>query len=76
VRDTKDSKGRILDEMPNSVESELVEFTSSRKIGHQVEAWGCHPTVKNSEPELSLFKRIKGQKWRRARGKGGPVTGL
>ena len=40
--------------MPYSRERELVEFTSSRKTGHQVERWGCHPTVKNSEPELFL----------------------
>jgi hypothetical protein len=41
--------------MPNSGERKIVESTSSRK--HQVEGWGCHPTVKNSDPELFLFKR-------------------
>jgi hypothetical protein len=30
----------------------------SRKTGHQVEGWGCHSTVKNSDPELFLSKRI------------------
>jgi hypothetical protein len=44
---------------------ELVEFTSSRKIGLQVEGWCCHPTVKNSDPELFLSKELQGQKWRR-----------
>lgn len=28
-------KGKTLDEAPNGGERELVEFTSSRKIGHQ-----------------------------------------
>ena len=37
-----------------SEERELVESTSSRKTGHQEEGWGCHPTVKNSDPQLFL----------------------
>ena len=36
VKDSQDSKGRTLDEMPNSGERELIESTSSRKKGHQV----------------------------------------
>ena len=36
VRDSQDSKGGTLDEMPYSKERELVEPTSSRKTGHQV----------------------------------------
>ena len=36
VRDSQDSKGGTLDEMPNSRERELIEPTSSRKTGHQV----------------------------------------
>jgi hypothetical protein len=36
---------------------ELGEFTSSRKTGHQEEGWGCHSTVKNSDPKLFLSKR-------------------
>jgi hypothetical protein len=40
-------KGENLEEMTYSVERELVESTSSRKIGFQVGGWGCHPTVKN-----------------------------
>jgi hypothetical protein len=40
VRSSQVSKGGTLDEMPNSGERELVEFTSSRRIGHQVEGWG------------------------------------
>jgi len=51
-------KGReTSDEMPNSGEKELVESTSSRKRGHQMEGWCCHPKVKNSDPELFLSKR-------------------
>jgi hypothetical protein len=51
--------------MPNSGERELVEPTTRRKTGHQVEGWGCHPTVKNSDPELFLPERTAGTKWRR-----------
>ena len=35
------------------------ESISSRKTGHQVEGWGCHSKVKNSEPELFLSKRTE-----------------
>ena len=33
-------KGGTLDEMANSGERGLVESTSRRKMGHQVEGWG------------------------------------
>jgi hypothetical protein len=49
-----------LDEMPNSGDKEIVESTSSKKTGHQVEGWGCHPTVKNSDQELFSSKRTSG----------------
>ena len=62
VKDSQNSKGETLDEMLYSGERELVESTSSRKTGHQVEGWGCHPTVKNSDPELFLSKRTAGTK--------------
>jgi hypothetical protein len=35
-----------LDEMPYIRKWELVESTSSRKTGHQLKGWCCHPTVK------------------------------
>ena len=51
-------------------EETWVEFNSSRKTGNQVEGWGCHPTVKNSDLALSLSKRTAGiKKWRRYRKK-------
>ena len=59
---SQDSKGVTLDEMPNSGEREIVDSTSSRKKGHQVEGWGCYPIVKHSDPELFLSKRIAGTK--------------
>ena len=62
MRDTQDSKGGALDEMPNSGERELVESTSRRKTGHQVEGWGCQPGVKNTDLELFLSKRTTGSK--------------
>jgi hypothetical protein len=46
--------------MPNTGEGRLVDSTSSRKIMPQVEGWGCHSTVKNSDPELFLSKRTAG----------------
>ena len=36
VRDSQDSKGGTLDEMPDSMERVLIEFTFSRKTGLQV----------------------------------------
>jgi hypothetical protein len=48
--------------MPNSGEGKLVESISSRKTGHQVEGWGCHTTVKNSDPESFLSKITAGTK--------------
>jgi hypothetical protein len=46
-----------ISEMPHSGERELVKSTSIRKTGHQVEEWGCHHTVKTSDPELFLSKQ-------------------
>ena len=57
MRDSQDSKGGTLDEMPNSGEREL-QSTSSRKAGHQAEGWGCHPIVKSSDSELFPSRRI------------------
>ena len=48
--------------MPKSGERGLVESTSRTKTRHQVERWGCHPTVKNSDLELFLYKRTAGRK--------------
>ena len=46
-------------------ERELVVSTSSRKTGNQVEGWGCHPTAKNSDPELLLSKKTAGIKMKK-----------
>lgn len=51
-----------LDEISHSGERELVESTFSTKTGHQVEGWGCEPSVKISNLELFLSKRIAGTK--------------
>jgi hypothetical protein len=48
--------------MPNRGERDLVESTSSRKTGYQVEGWGYHPTVKTSDPELFLSRGTAGTK--------------
>ena len=62
VRDSQDSKGGTLDEMPYSGERGLVESTSSRKTGYQVrDRWGCHPFSQNSDPELFLSDRTAGE---------------
>ena len=66
--------------MPHS--GELVEPTSSRKIGHQVTE-GDNLRILNrgifAFPQLtqncSCLRKLQKQKWRRAWGKGDPVTG-
>jgi uncharacterized protein with gpF-like domain len=65
VKEFQDSKRGTSDEMPNSGERELVEFTSSRKTGHQVEGWGCRATVKTLIQNCSSLKELQGKKWRR-----------
>lgn len=40
VRDSQDSKGGTLNEMPDSRERKLIEPTSSRKSGHQMREEG------------------------------------
>jgi hypothetical protein len=65
MRNSQDSKGGTVDEMPNSGEKEFIESTSSRKTEHQVEGWGCHPTVKKLTQNVSCLRKLQGQKWRR-----------
>ena len=60
MRDAQDSKEETFNEMPYSGEGGLVESAFSRKTVRQVEGWGCHTTVKNSDPELLLSKRTAG----------------
>ena len=52
MRDSQDSKGGTLDEMPNSGERELIESTSSRKTGHQVEASPTWDPAQGKAPRL------------------------
>jgi hypothetical protein len=61
--------------MYNREKREFVESTFSRKTGHQVEGWGCHPTIKNSDSELFLSKRTTETKMKKRRGKGDSLTG-
>ena len=49
--------------MPYNEKRELVESTSSGKTGHQVEGWGCHPTVINSDPILKDNSTERQQEW-------------
>jgi hypothetical protein len=49
LRDSQDSKGGFLDEMPDRRERELIEHTSSKKTGHQVRAGVAIPQS-NSDP--------------------------
>jgi hypothetical protein len=49
VRDSQDSKGGALDEMPDSRERDLIESTSGRKTGHQ-EREGLPSHSQNSDP--------------------------
>ena len=70
MKDSQDSKVGALDEIVNSREKELLETTSSRKTGHQMEGWCCHPRVKNTDPELFLSKRtVRGKNGEMGEGK-------
>ena len=62
MRDLQDSNGGTLDERTYRGEKELVESTSSRKTGHQVEGWGCHPTATKYDSELFLSESTIGTK--------------
>lgn len=62
MKDSQDSEGGTLDEMPDNREKELVETTSSTKTGHQVEKWDCYSIVKISDREVFLPKSIIGTK--------------
>jgi hypothetical protein len=46
VRDSQDSKGDALDEMPESRDRELIEPTSSRKTGYQLRKGSAMPQSK------------------------------
>jgi hypothetical protein len=48
--------------MPYSGQREFREFIYSRKLESQVEGWGCHDTVKNSDSLLFLSERTSGTK--------------
>jgi hypothetical protein len=47
VRDSQDSKGETLDEMPVSRERDLIESTSSMKTGHQMREGVAIPQSKH-----------------------------
>ena len=59
MRDSQDSKGGTLDEMPDSRERELIEPTSSRKTGHQVRE-GLPYHSQNCDAYLFLSERSAG----------------
>ena len=54
--------GKILDEMFNNKERDLLKSTSTGKTGHLVEGCSCYPTSKNSGPKLFWCKRNVGTK--------------
>jgi hypothetical protein len=59
VRDSQDSKGRALDEMPDSMEREFMEPFSSKETAHQVRD-GLPSQSHISDPNLFLSERITG----------------
>ena len=72
MRDSQDSKGGTLDEMPYSGERELVEPTSSRKTGRaSSEGWCCHSTANT---DLYLSENTGEAKMDKSLRKGDPVT--
>jgi hypothetical protein len=48
--------------MPSSGEKKLEESTGRIRTRNKMEEWGCHHTVKKSEPELFLPKTTAGTK--------------
>jgi hypothetical protein len=62
VRDTQDSNGGTLDEMPASRERELIDPTSCRKTGHQVR----DGVVKTLTHNCFYLKELQRWKWTRA----------
>jgi hypothetical protein len=72
VRDSQESKGGTLDEMPDSRERKLIEPTSSRKTGRtSSEGWSYHPIVTSLLLSSHYCSCVK---WRGAQGTEGPVT--
>ena len=65
MRDSQDSKGGTLDEMPYSGKRELVESTSSRRTIKWRDGVTI-PQSKNSDPELFLSKRTAEAKMERS----------
>jgi hypothetical protein len=63
--------------MPYSEEKKLVESISNKKTGNQVEGCGCHPTVKNSDPELLQSVRAAGANMEKSlrKRRSDPMTG-
>jgi hypothetical protein len=53
--------------MSYSGEREFVKSTSSRKTGHQVKGWGCHPRVKTLTQDFFCQKELQGQKEKRVK---------
>jgi hypothetical protein len=62
VRDSQDSKGENLDEMPKSGERELAERTSSRKTGHQVTDGVAIPQTGTLTQNCSCLGELQQQK--------------
>jgi hypothetical protein len=64
VRESQDSKGGSLDEMPNSGKRERVEPTSRRKTGHPVRDGVANPQSKTLTHNCSCLKELQRQKGR------------
>ena len=74
MRDSQNSKGRTLDETPNSRERDLIQTTSSRKTGHQMREEVLSHSH-NCDSYLFLYERITGMEMKRSLRKEGPGTG-
>ena len=66
VRDSQDSKGGALDEIPYSGKMEHVEPTSRVKTENQVRDGVAIPQSKTLTHNCSCLKELQEQKWRRA----------
>ena len=62
LKDSQDSKGGTLYEMPYSRERELLESTTNRKTKHQVRDGITIPQQKTVTQNCSCLKELQGQK--------------
>jgi hypothetical protein len=60
MRNSQNSKGGTLAEMPKSRERELIEPNFQQENRTLSEGWGCHPTVTTLTHNFFYLKELQG----------------